>query len=87
MGGGGGWDRTAHAPCVFLTFLYAPPPPLHSAGWTFYSLASTPADPYIFAANLFGSLLGLWYTSEWREEREEREREERGGDKKKNMIA
>ena len=49
----------------------------HSAGWTFYSLATTPADPYIFAANLFGTLLGLWYTGE----RERRQRETREGKK------
>ena len=27
-----------------------------------YSLVTSPADPFIFAANLFGTLLGLWYT-------------------------
>ena len=27
-----------------------------------YGLATSPPDPYIFAANLVGTLLGLWYT-------------------------
>ena len=42
-------------PCVLSS-------PSHSAGWTLYSLVTSPADPFIFAANLFGTLLGLWYT-------------------------